>query len=111
MELLSVLVEGVLITLLILETGGLKNYVTPNETVQCSIIVRSNCLTLEEYASQPNDYFKNDTIFQFESGSHRLNRSLNFTNLHNFTLQGKHRLSEVINVLLGPLVYITMLHI
>ena len=67
---------------------------TPNETAQYS-----NCLILEEYASQPSEYFKNNTIFLFEPGSHRLNRSLNFTNLHNFTLLGKH--SEVINVLLG----------
>ena len=101
------LVQGILITLsysLIFETNGLKNYVTPNKTVQCSN-GWSNCLTLEEYASQPDDYFKNNTIFEFEPGTHRLNRSLAFTNLHNFTLLGKY--SEVINVMLGPLVCIT----
>ena len=106
MESLSVLVQGILIILsfsLIFEANGLKNNVTPNETGQCSN-GWTNCLTLEEYTSQPEDYFKNNTIFQFEPGSHRLNRSLNFTNLYNFTLQGKH--NEVINVLLGPLVSI-----
>ena len=110
MESLPVLVQGVLKLLLfyslIFETDGLKNYVTPNETVQCSID-RSNCLTLEEYASQPDDYFKNNTnntIFEFEPGSHGLNRGLTFTNLHNFTILGKR--SEVINILLGPLVCI-----
>ena len=98
------LVQGILKLLsLIFETDGLKNYVTPNETVQCSI-GWSNCLTLEEYAAQPDDYFKNNTIFEFEPGSHGLNRSLTFINLHNFTILGKR--SEVINVLLGPLVCI-----
>ena len=91
---------------LIFETNGLKNnyYVTPNETAQCSNDL-TNCLTLEEYVNQPDDYFKNNTLFQFEPGSHTLKRGLIFTNLHNFTLRGKH--SEVINVLLGPLVCIT----
>ena len=101
------MVQGILKLLLfyslIIETDGLKNYVTPNEITQCSI-GWSNCLTLEEYASQPDDYFKNNTIFEFEPGSHGLNRSLTFTNLHNFTILGKR--SEVINVLLGPLVCI-----
>ena len=101
-------IKGILITIalsnsLIFETNGLKNYVTPNETAQCSNDW-SNCLILEEYASQPDSYFKNNTIFQFEPGSHQLNRSLNFTNLHNFTLLGKR--SEVIIILLGPLVRI-----
>jgi hypothetical protein len=109
MESLPVPIQGILITVtftyaLILGTNGLKNYVTPNETAQCSNSW-SNCLILEKYASQPDDYFQNNTIFQFEPGSHRLNRSLNFINLHNFTLQGKH--NEVIDVLLGELVCIT----
>jgi glycogen synthase len=86
------LIQGILITVaftytLILGTNGLKNYVTSNETAQCSD-GWSNCLILEKYASQPDDYFKNNTIFQFESGSHRLNKGLTFTNLHNFTLLG-----------------------
>ena len=100
------LVEGILITLsylLIFETDGLKNYVTPNKTAQCSNDW-INCLTLKGYASQTDDYFKNNTIFQFEPGNHTLNRSLTFINLHNFTLLGKR--SKMTNVLLGPLVYI-----
>ena len=89
---------------LTLEADGLQNYVTPNETIRCSDDW-TNCLILEEYASLPDAYFKNYTIFQFEPGNHRLNRSLNFTNIHNFTLQGSD--SEVINILLGLLVSIT----
>jgi hypothetical protein len=93
MEWLPMPKQGVLIIIalsysLIFEIDGLKNYVTPNETAQCSN-GWSSCLLLEEYASEPNDYFTNNTIFQFELGSHRLDRSLNFTNLHNFTLLGK----------------------
>ena len=88
------------------DTDALQNYyVTPNKITECSNDW-STCLILEEYASQLDEYFTNDTIFYFEPGSHRLNNSLNFTDLHNITLQGLPD-SEVVDVLLGPLVTVT----
>ena len=66
-----------------------KNYVTPDKTIGCSINLSQNrCLTLQEYANQPNVYFTNDTIFYFEPGEHKLNSSLKLENLSNVTLQG-----------------------
>ena len=64
-------------------------YVTPNKTVGCSSNRSQNCpRTLQEYASQPDVYFTNDTIFYFEPGEHKLNSSLQLENLNNVTLQG-----------------------
>ena len=65
----------------------LRNYVSPNKTAQCSG-TGFPCLILQEYASQPDAYFINNTIVYFESGSHQLNSSLKLTNVHNFTFQG-----------------------
>ena len=88
----------------IFETASLKNYVTPNKVIGCSDNW-CTCLTLQEYASQPNMHFTNDTIFYFESGNHRLNSSLTLTNLHNLTFQGLPG-DESANVSLGSLVTI-----
>ena len=67
-----------------------ENYVTPNKTIGCSANQSQdhNCLTLKEYASQPDKYYANNTIFYFEPGNHTLNSSLKLENLHNFTFQG-----------------------
>ena len=83
----------------------LKNYVSPNKTSRCSGNW-SPCLTLQEYADQPDVYFINNTIVYFEPGSHQLNSTLKLSNVHNFTFQGLP--SDVdANVLLGSLVSIT----
>ena len=66
-----------------------ENYVTPDKTIGCSSNQSQNCcLTLQEYASRPDVYFTNDTIFYFEPGEHKLNSSLKLENLNNVTLQG-----------------------
>ena len=66
-----------------------ENYVTPDKIVGCSSNRSQNCcLTLQEYASRPDVYFRNDTIFYFEPGEHKLNSSLKLENLSNVTLQG-----------------------
>ena len=80
----------------------LRNYVTPSKTIACSVD-QDPCLTLQEYASQPDVYFTNNTIFYFEPGSHTLNNNLTLENLHNFTFQGV----PDCEVLFGTLVSIT----
>ena len=82
-----------------------KNYVTPNKAIGCSE-GWSTCLTLQEYANQPDKYFTNHTIFYFQPGSHRLNSDLNVVNLHHLTLQGLQD-SELVNVLFGPSISVT----
>jgi hypothetical protein len=84
----------VLVTLLLhfVKTDALvftENFITPNKTVGCSANRSQNhCLTLQEYASRPDVYFKSDTVFYFEPGVHELNSSLKLENLNNVTLQG-----------------------
>ena len=102
------IVLGFLITFsssIFFETDGLKNYVTTNKTIGCPDD-HSTCLTLQEYASQPDKYFTNTTIFYFEPGSHRLNSSLKLTNVHNFTFPGLPN-GQGVNISLGSLVTIT----
>ena len=82
-----------------------RNYVSPNKTAQCSG-TGFPCLILQEYASQPDAYFINNTIVYYEPGSHQLNSSLKLTNVHNFTVQGLPGDVDA-NVLLGSLVSIT----
>ena len=65
------------------------NYVTPNKTTPCPSEQRP-CLTLKEYASQPNVYFVNNSVFFFHSGTHRLDDSLRLKNLYNFSFEGLH---------------------
>ena len=106
--------EWLLILLIVLTTSSdsgvinaslLKNYVTPSKTIACSVD-QDPCLTLQEYASQPDVYFTNNTIFYFEPGSHTLNNNLTLENLHNFTFQGIPD-SEVVKVLFGSFASIT----
>ena len=72
---------------LIIETARLQYYVIPNRTLDCPNEY-STCLTFQEYASQPDEYFTSNVSFYFESGRHMLKSSLNFVNIHNFTFQG-----------------------
>ena len=65
------------------------NYVNPfaNNTSPCSDVQRP-CLTLNEYASNSDNYCVNNTRFYFYSGIHWLNYILIFENLHNLSFQG-----------------------
>ena len=69
------------------------NYVKPfgSERVSespCSDVQRP-CLTLNEYASNPDEYFVNNTRFYFYPGIHRLEYTLNLVNLYNFSFLGR----------------------
>ena len=105
--------EWLLVLLVVLITSSdsdvtnaslLKNYVIASQTMGCSDD-QDPCLTLQEYASQPDTYFANNTIFYFEPGSHTLNRSFKLENLHNFTFQGLAD-SEVVNVMFSSFISI-----
>ena len=64
------------------------NYVTPSKTTPCPNGQRP-CLTLKEYASEPDVYFVNNSVFFFHSGTHRLDDSLiRLKNLYNFSFEG-----------------------
>ena len=88
--------SSVLLTILIValsdsrskaQINYLNNYVTPSRTVGC-FNDEVPCQTIEQYATQPEVYFTNNTYFYFQSGNHQLNSSLKLTNLRNITFQG-----------------------
>lgn len=75
------------------ETAGslIANYVIPwadtESRIPCSH-VPSHCFTLKEYASEPDLYFVNNSVFYFYPGSHRLDIKLRLRNVHGLTFQG-----------------------
>ena len=79
-----------------------ENYVTPNKSIGCSASQSQNCcLPLQEYASQPDVYFKNDTILYFEPGEHLLKNTLKLESLTNVTLQGSSSSSTALKVIVS----------
>ena len=75
-----------------------QNYIkpirgTPHLTDQVHLF------TLEEYASQQDQYFVNDTIFYLYPGMHTLSRNLDVTDVHNLTIEGLSGSEPVVVVL------------
>ena len=56
------------------------------------------CLTLNEYAGNPDKYFVNNTRFYFYPGIHRLDYSLNLVNLYNFSFLGWPNYDQVVTI-------------
>ena len=69
---------------------GTINYVKPFESERASPCpdVQRPCLTLNEYASDSEEHFVNNTRFYFYPGIHRLDHSLILVNLQNFSFLG-----------------------
>ena len=62
-------------------------YVTPNKSMPC-LADQHRCLTIDEYASQIDKFFINDSIISFLSGNHSLNVGLNISGIHNVSFIG-----------------------
>ena len=91
------------------EINCLNRYnVTPSGIVGC-VNDQVPCQTMEQYATQPERYFANNTCFYFQPGNHQLNNSLKMSNLRNVVFKGLPDSSNsmVINLFLGPFVNIT----
>ena len=73
-------------------------YVTPNKSVPC-LTDQHPCLTIDEYASQIDKFFHNDSIFNFGPGNHSLNIGLNISGIHNVSFIGLPNNSVTIEVL------------
>ena len=85
------------------------NYVKPltsERASPCSNVQRP-CLTLNEYASDSDEYFVNNTRFCFYHGIHRLDYSVNLVNLHNFSFLGWPNGGQVVTIAVDPSVSIT----
>ena len=74
------------------------NHVTPNKSMPC-LTDQHPCFTIDEYASQIDKFFFNDSIFSFLSGNHRLNIGLKISGIHNVSFIGLPDNSVTIMVL------------
>ena len=92
----SVMVSAILIvvSLLLPETAATLNYVIPivnDMKIRCpGAGDKAPCYTLQEYASQRDTYFTNNTIFYFFPGLHKLEESLRLISIRNLSFQGVH---------------------
>ena len=78
------------------------DYVTPSGIIGC-VNNQVPCQTIEQYATQPEIYFANNTYFYFQPGNHQLNCSLKLTNLRNVVFKGSPDSSNnMVNIFLGP---------
>ena len=84
----------------------MNRYVIPNTAVRC-FSEQVPCQTLEQYATQPDVYFTNNTNYYFQPGNHQLSSSLKLTRLQNVNFQGLLD-DNVVNVLFSSLVSIIL---
>ena len=87
------------------EIKHLNRYVTPSGIIGC-INNQVPCQTIEQYATQPEIYFANNTCFYFQPGNHQLNSSLKLTHLQNISFKGLPS-NSVVNLFLNSFVSIT----
>ena len=74
------------------------NYVTPKSSMPC-LANQYPCFSIDEYASQVDKFFLNDSIFSFDPGNHSLNIGLNISGIHNVSFIGLPDNSVTIMVL------------
>ena len=67
--------------------GATEYYVRPTEPTNTSCPAQP-CLTLSQYTSDPDRYFKSNTVFKFLPGTHYMDRSVIIGNVHNLSLEG-----------------------
>ena len=88
-------------------------YVKPFRTERTSESSCSNvqrpCFTVNEYASNSDEYFVNNTRFYFYPGIHRLDYSLNLVNVHNFSFLGWPDGDQVVTIAVDSSASITCL--
>ena len=93
-SLVMVSVILIVVSLLLPETATTLNYVVPivnDMKIRCpGAGGKAPCYTLQEYASQQDTYFINNTIFYFFPGLHKLEESLRLISIRNLSFQGVH---------------------
>ena len=66
--------------------GATEYYVRPTEPTNTSCPAQP-CLTLSQYTSDSDHYFKPNTVFKFLPGTHHMDRPLTIGNVHNMSLE------------------------
>ena len=72
------------------------NYVAPTRSTVCP----GPCLTLDEFANEPDNFFFNYTIFYFLPGSHQLNTSLRLVSIRHLSFRGLPTAGSVATIVL-----------
>ena len=67
--------------------GATEYYVRPTEPTNTSCPAQP-CLTLSQYTSDSDHYFKSNTVFKFLPGTHHMDRPLTIGNVHNISFEG-----------------------
>ena len=67
--------------------GATEYYVRPTEPTDTSCPAQP-CLTLSQYISDSDLYFKSNTVFKFLPGLHHANQTLDMHNVENVSLEG-----------------------
>ena len=75
------------------------NYVFPNTSISCGVIVQHPCLTLNDYSNNVDTYFVNDSTFVFIPGNHQLSVGLSISSVHNLSIAGLSENSVTIEIL------------
>ena len=70
--------------------GATEYYVRPTEPTDTSCPAQP-CLTLSQYISNSDLYFKSNTVFKFLPGLHHANQTLDMRNVENVSLQGEQK--------------------
>ena len=66
--------------------GATEYYVRPTEPTNTSCPAQP-CLTLNQYTSDSDHYFKPNTVFKFLPGTHHMDRPLTIKHVHNMSLE------------------------
>ena len=69
--------------------GATEYYVRPTEPTDTSCPAQP-CLTLSQYISNSDLYFKSNTVFKFLPGLHHTNQTLDMQSVENVSLEGEH---------------------
>ena len=69
--------------------GATEYYVRPTEPTDTSCPAQP-CLTLSQYISNSDLYFKSNTVFKFLPGLHHANQTLDMQSVENVSLEGEH---------------------
>ena len=73
--------------------GATEYYVRPTEPTNTSCPAQP-CLTLNQYTSDSDHYFKSNTVFKFLPGTHHMDRPLTIGNVHNMSLESLREESD-----------------
>ena len=68
--------------------GATEYYVRPTKPTNTSCPAQP-CLTLSEYTSGSEHYFKSNTVFRFLPGTHHMDRPLIVNHVHNMSLESQ----------------------